>query len=122
MITVDLINKYRSFKNKYTHSLIIIKSSCFFMVFNNDAKIIAHLFNYKIRHISNHSIVYIHPRELNTVKMKLKESKLAFIVISTNSTYISRKNKFTNKNYERIINEEYDSSAMMETINYLMIT
>jgi len=106
MITVDLINKYRNLKNKYTHALVIIKSPCFFMVFNNDAKIIAHLFNYKIKYISNCSIVYIPPNIIDMVEKELRRSALAFIIISIDDTYISRENKFTHKNYERMINEK----------------
>lgn len=113
MITVDLIDKYRKLKNKYTHSLVIIKSSCFFMAFNNDAKIIAHLLNYKIKQVSNYSIVYISPSKSNILKQELKKAKLAYIIVSINGAYISRRNNLTSKNYEKIKNETLKFYALI---------
>ena len=49
---VRLIDKYNKNKESNENSIVLIKSGIFYKTFNNDAYIVAHLFNYKINRMS----------------------------------------------------------------------
>lgn len=103
VITMKMIDKYLEVKEQYKYSIIIIKSGIFYVSFNEDAKILSYLFNYKVKDNSDYLIVGFPEKVLDKIINKFEESNLSYITIKMNETYVSKRNDLTQNKYERLM-------------------
>lgn len=105
MKIIKLIENYLILKTKHPHSLIIIKSGIFYLGFNNDAKVMAYLFNYKIKKGENYLLIGFPTAIIDKITKKFNELKLAYIIVNNGDTYVSKSNQLTTKKYKRLVNQ-----------------
>jgi len=100
---VRLIDKYNEAKRKNNNSIILIKSGIFYETFNNDAYIMAYLFDYKIKKMSNCVMVGFPEKVIDNVKERLLKEKVSFVIIDEDKQFVSDKSSFTDSNYEVLL-------------------
>lgn len=100
---MKLIDKYNEAKKKYNKSVILIKSGIFYETFNNDAYIMAYLFDYKIKNMSTFVMAGFPERVIENIKERLIKEKMSFVVIEEDKQFVSDKSSFTDSNYEVLL-------------------
>ena len=93
-----MLEKYYEQKIKYKDYVIFIKCGNFYEVFENDALIINHLFNYKIKSFSNTFKAGFPVSKLDDVTLKLSDLKVNYLVIKPDDNIIG---KFSNNTYSK---------------------
>ena len=123
---VRLIDKYNKNKESNENSIVLIKSGVFYKTFNNDAYIVAHLFNYKINRMSNFVMVGFPENTIENVKQRLLKENVSFVIINEEKQFLSNKNKLTKSNYKvlldrscRLNNIEMEIERIKSTLDIL---
>jgi hypothetical protein len=80
-----------------------MKNGIFYETFNNDAYIMAYLFDYKIKKMSNCVMVGFPERVIDNVKERLLKEKVSFVIIDEDKQFVSDKSSFTDSNYEVLL-------------------
>lgn len=82
--TMNTIEKYKYFKVKYPKSIVFIGEKSYYKLYDNDAKIISNLFDYKI----NNSMVTIRIIDSSNIYDKLVDLQLKFLIIENDLSII----------------------------------
>ena len=82
--TMNTIEKYKYFKVKYPKSIVFIGKKSYYKLYDNDAKIISNLFDYKI----NNSMVTIRIIDSSNIYDKLVDLQLKFLIIENDLSII----------------------------------
>ena len=82
---MKLIDKYNAYKDKYKNALVIIKDGIFYKTFNDDAKIIWYLFDYK--YIND--TVYFGNIPYDKVILKLNKLDVSYIIVDNDNITLS---------------------------------
>lgn len=109
---VRLIDKYNEAKRKNKNSIILIKSGIFYETFNNDAYVMAYLFNYKIKKMSNCVTAGFPERSIDNVKERLLKEKAPFVIIYEDKQFVSDKSSFPDSNYEVLVDISCKSNGI----------
>ena len=105
---MKLIDKYNAYKEKYKNSLVIIKEGVFYKTFNDDAKILWYLFDYKY---VNDTISFGNA-PYDKVILKLNKLDISYVIINNDNIVLScirdeeiflSYKMLAKKNYEKMI-------------------
>lgn len=119
MKIIKLVKRYITLKQKHLHSLIIIKSGIFYLLFNDDAKIMAYLFNYKIKKGNDYLMVGFPIAVIDKITKKFNELKIAYLIVNGDETHVSKSNKLSIKKYNQLTNQStnmYQINNKIESI------
>lgn len=110
---LKLIDKYMSYKKKYNDNIILIRNGIFYKTFYDDAKIIWHIFKYKL---INNSVSF-GTSPYDKVISKLGKLDIGFVVIDNDKEvlYVKGDNEVYNS-YKLLANKAYDKSLKREKI------
>ena len=110
---MKLIDKYMSYKNKYKNNIILIRNGIFYKTFDDDAKIIWHLFKYKL---INNSVSF-GTSPYDKVISKLEKLDIGFVVIDNDKEVLYVKgDSEVYSSYKLISNKAYDKSLKREKL------
>ncbi len=110
---MKLIDKYNAYKDKYKNALVIMKEGIFYKTFNDDAKILWYLFDYKYVNdtVSFGNVPY------DKVILKLNKLDISYIIIDNDNIVLSYlRDEETFLSYKSLAKKSYNKTEKTEEL------
>lgn len=110
---MKLIDKYNTYKDKYENVLVIIKEGIFYKTFEDDAKILWYIFDYKY---VNDSVSFGNS-PYDKVILKLNKLDISYIVLDKDAIVLSHiRDKDTYSSYKSLSIKSYNKLIKTENL------
>lgn len=110
---MKLIDKYNAYKDKYKNALVIMKEGIFYKTFNDDAKILWYLFDYK--YIND--TVSFGNAPYDKVILKLNKLDISYIIIDNDNIALSYlRDEETFLSYKKLAKKSYNKMTKTEEL------
>lgn len=104
---MPIMNMVRTIKELFPNYILLVKVGVFYNAYMDDATIVNHIFNYKIKTISGMDMVGFPKESLNKVLCLLEKRTINYIVVDKSNNYEeeTKLNLKQNNKYESIKQE-----------------